>query len=117
MSNKKNIKVTNLNARNFNYHTLSRDGIRGGMEWVAMEQQEWDLNPQLFPNQILGTGTLKKGGISYDPKSTPEDNIGLLFTAAPKTCFDPQRDCSKANFLIFVDNANKVHVLAGGRRI
>ena len=107
MSNKKNIKVTNLNARNFNYHTLSRDGIRGGMEWVAMEQQEWDLDPKLFPNQILGTGTLKKGGISYDPKSTPEDNIGLLFTAAPKTCLDPQSDCSKSNFLVFVDNTNR----------
>ena len=35
---KKNFKVTNLNTRNFNYHTLSRDGIRGGMEWVTIPE-------------------------------------------------------------------------------
>ena len=38
MSGKKNINAINVNTRNFNYHTLSRDGIRGGMEWVTIPE-------------------------------------------------------------------------------
>ena len=41
---KNNINAKNVNTRNFNYHTLSRDGIRGGMEWVTMPQRDWGWN-------------------------------------------------------------------------
>ena len=39
---KTNINAINLNTKNFNYKTLSKQGVRGGMEVIVLDQQVGD---------------------------------------------------------------------------
>ena len=99
MSGKKNINAINVNTRNFNYHTLSRDGIRGGMEWVTMPERSWGWLGNNKPVDEFGGGFNIKGS-----------HYGTLYVEPP---LEGSKDGS-GNFLVFVDNSGLGHTIAGG---
>jgi autotransporter adhesin len=99
MSGKKNINAINVNTRNFNYHTLSRDGIRGGMEWVTMPERSWGWLGNNKPVDEFGGGFNIKGS-----------HYGTLYVEPP---LEDSKDGS-GNFLVFVDNSGLGHTIAGG---
>ena len=97
-NNNKNINAINVNTRNFNYHTLSRDGIRGGMEWVTMPERAWGW---LGNNRIVD-----EFGGGFNIKGS---RYGTLYVEPPLGGKD-----GSGNFLVFVDNSGLGHTIAGG---
>ena len=95
-NNNKNINAINVNTRNFNYHTLSRDGIRGGMEWITMPERDWGF---VNNNQVQNFG----GGFNIKGS-----HYGTLYVEPA-----PAGNDGSGNFLVFVDNSGIGHTIAG----
>jgi len=96
---KTNINAINLNTKNFNYKTLSKQGVRGGMEVIVLDQQ--DFSPPGSPTTAPGPKATTEGFLKMNGS-----NKGMIYVQKPDVTMGPT-GCS----LHFIDNLGVDHTI------